>query len=141
MLHLTPALNKTSMIKPVKLVICVNTSLKMSAGKMAAQVGHASNVSTKSINLLKKSQPHLLWKAQGQPKIVVAAKDDSHIYELQKLCEEYKIPNKVVSDAGRTEIAAGTVTCFRIGPFYSQEIDRVSGKLKLLNTWPHVYKD
>merc|ERR1712088_494923 len=111
---------------------------QMMAGKMAAQVGHASNPIS-SLTDLKAYRCHTLWRVQAQPKIVVAAKDKQHLYDLQDLCFEHKIPSKIIHDAGRTQIDPGSVTALRIGPYYSDEIDKVSGNLKLLNTWPHKW--
>jgi len=36
--------------------------------------------------------------------------------ELKKLCKKKKLPFSMISDAGRTQVAAGTVTVLGIGP-------------------------
>jgi PTH2 family peptidyl-tRNA hydrolase len=38
----------------------------------------------------------------------------------------------VVTDAGRTEIAPGSVTCIGLGPESSARIDKVTGGLSML---------
>ena len=38
----------------------------------------------------------------------------------------------LVRDAGRTELAAGTVTCLGLGPASEAELDPLTGELSLL---------
>jgi peptidyl-tRNA hydrolase len=45
---------------------------------------------------------------------------------------EADIPAYLVRDAGRTVIAAGTVTCLGLGPASIREIDALTGALVLL---------
>ena len=42
------------------------------------------------------------------------------------------VPWCVIEDAGRTQIAPGTVTCLALGPAPEEHIDRITGDLKLL---------
>jgi len=41
------------------------------------------------------------------------------------------LPVELIQDMGKTEIPAGTKTCVGIGPAPEEEIDRVTGGLKL----------
>jgi len=54
---------------------------------------------------------------------------------LKKLHDEavkLKLPCKIIQDAGRTQIAAGSYTCCAIGPGKVSELGPLTGHLKLL---------
>ena len=38
----------------------------------------------------------------------------------------------IITDAGKTCVAPGTVTCGAIGPYDETEIDELTGKLKMM---------
>lgn len=52
---------------------------------------------------------------------------------LAEKAERLHIPNYIVVDAGRTQIAAGSETVLALGPGNVSEINQVTGSLKLLN--------
>jgi len=110
----------------LKQVIVVRKDLKLSKGKLAAQVAHAA-VSSAEISKFKKQ-----WIEEGQKKIVV--KCDS-LDELLKIYEETKrlsISSALIQDAGLTEVPPGTITCIGIGPDEEEKIDKITKNLKLL---------
>ena len=51
---------------------------------------------------------------------------------MHQKVEELGLPNYLVIDAGRTQIAAGSATVLAIGPAGEEECNQVSGHLKLL---------
>ena len=53
--------------------------------------------------------------------------------ELAVRAESLGIPNYIVVDAGRTQIAAGSETVLALGPGNVSEINQVTGNLKLLS--------
>lgn len=106
---------------------------------MAAQVGHASNISNKLS--LKKRLVEKAWLARGQPKIVLAARDTAHLKELKAEAEKAGLSTNLISDAGLTQVPAGTVTCLSIGPDLNSKIDKITGHLKLVDKWPHKFKE
>lgn len=116
----------------VKLVMAVRTDLGMTKGKIAAQCGHVTLAcykylvnSTTSMSLLRK------WESNGQPKIAVQAKSEEELDTLQALAVSLGLCARVIHDAGRTQIAAGSATVLGIlGP--KSVVDRVTGHLKLL---------
>lgn len=114
-----------------KQVIVVRGDIKMSVGKTAVQVAHASlSAYIKSIKINRDWCEK--WIKQGQAKIVCVACD---INELMKLIEKAKklgIPFEVVVDRGLTEVPPGTLTCVGFGPAPSNLIDKVTGSLRLL---------
>jgi len=114
-----------------KQVIAVRTDIKMSKGKLAAQVGHAA-VSAAEQTRKKKPEWWKEWINEGQCKIVVKAKDEDELRRLQRKAIELDIPTALICDRGLTELPPGTVTCLGIGPAPSTLVDKVTGKLPLL---------
>ncbi|CAH6420143.1 Peptidyl-tRNA hydrolase 2 [uncultured virus] len=109
--------------------IVVNNSVKMDKGKIAAQVGHAVMMATEYMIQI---DDHLYrkYKQGGMTKIVLKA-DKETIDDL-----EARFTNIfVVRDAGRTQIAAGTLTAIAFLPMTENQRDGRYGtlsKLKLL---------
>ena len=52
--------------------------------------------------------------------------------QIKKDAITLAVPWCVIEDAGRTQIAPGTVTCLALGPAPEEHIDRITGDLKLL---------
>ena len=113
-----------------KMVIIIRIDLKMSIGKIAAQVGHAAVSATEKA---KKTHSKWLneWLKEGQCKITVKANSEEEIYELQKKARKLNIPYALISDKGLTELPAGTITCLGIGPAPSHKINKITGDLTL----------
>ena len=44
----------------------------------------------------------------------------------------YSNVTAVIEDAGKTVVAPGTVTCLGIGPHEEKEIEKITGKLKMV---------
>lgn len=71
------------------------------------------------------------WDMKGETKVVVRGESTEHLKQLAEQANALKIPHYVVHDAGRTQIAAGSLTVLSI--FHKENIvDEVTGKLKLL---------
>jgi PTH2 family peptidyl-tRNA hydrolase len=114
-----------------KLVIVTRTDLKLSRGKLAAQVAHAA-VTCALVSKKRDPETFKQWYEEGQRKVVLKAQDLKALYELKALAEDDGLVTSLISDAGLTEIPAGTVTVLGIGPAREKEIDRVTGDLSLL---------
>ncbi len=130
--HLTAPRSKAKPVRGnVKLVCIVNQSLKMGKGKVAAQVGHAS---VESFLRTGRTHPHFLeaWLSSGQKKICLKAKDDAAFEELIACAQEANIPFHMVRDAGHTQIPSGSKTVLALGPYLEDELDGITGELKLL---------
>ena len=111
-----------------KQVILVRQDLKLPKGKMAAQVAHAA------VDAVLKSSDKVLspWRSTGMAKIVLKVDD---LKELHKYIQEAKddgLVTSIITDAGRTVVAPGTVTCGAIGPAEEEDIDKITGKLKII---------
>ncbi len=112
-----------------KQVILVRTDLKLSKGKMAAQCSHASVDA-----VLKSSKTKIdSWQKEGMKKSILKVKDKTELMEYKKKAGQLKLKTALIIDAGKTHLEPGTVTCLAIGPDKEKEIDKVTGKLKLIS--------
>ena len=115
----------------VKQVIVVRKDLKMGAGKLAAQVAHASVLSY--LEASKKDKEVVrTWLESGQRKIVLEVENEDLLTKLYKAFQYEKVPCAIVNDAGLTQLPPGTTTALGIGPDLSQKIDKFTKPLKLL---------
>jgi PTH2 family peptidyl-tRNA hydrolase len=112
----------------MKQVIIVNEALTLPRGKLAAQVAHAA------VDAFLSASPALRkrWLEQGMPKIVLKADTEAELLQLEKAARKAGLSVALIQDAGRTVVAAGTVTCLGIGPAEAEAIDAITGQLKLL---------
>lgn len=127
----------------VKQVIVARKDLNMRKGKLAAQVAHASlkvlldwgfyedNVGAPRIIIPDLTRPMELWLNGSFAKVVLQCADEAELLNLEKKCIEANIPCALITDAGKTEFKEPTITCLAIGPEYSDEIDKITGHLKL----------
>ncbi|HJJ56307.1 MAG TPA: peptidyl-tRNA hydrolase Pth2 [Methanocorpusculum sp.] len=107
--------------------IVVRTDLKLSCGKLCAQVAHASIGAYNKSSLIDKK----MWQLEGQKKVVLKVVSEKNLYELKTIAELNGLPTSLIIDAGLTEIAPGTVTALGIGPAKTDIIDKVTGDLPL----------
>lgn len=115
----------------MKQAIVIRSDLGMGKGKLAAQAAHAS-LSAAEIASESRSDWYDDWKAEGQKKVVLKVGSESELHELHKMARRAKIPAALVEDRGLTQVEPGTVTCLGMGPAPDDEVDRITGKLKLL---------
>lgn len=113
-----------------KMVLIIRTDLEMTKGKVAAQCCHACLAAYKS-SLLSKKSVLKAWKRNGQPKITLKCSSEDELLMLQAKALSLDLIAEVIADAGRTQIAPGSLTVLAIGPDYSEIIDSVTGRLKL----------
>ena len=121
--------------------------LGMRKGKMIAQGSHASLGSLlKFFNKSKDSEGNITYSVQFPPdgildnwlngiftKICLGVNSEEELMEIKRKCDEAEIPNALITDAGLTEFhGVPTKTCLGIGPWESEEIDKITGELSLL---------
>ncbi|RMD44131.1 hypothetical protein DV735_g1033, partial [Chaetothyriales sp. CBS 134920] len=128
-----PSTPSNSSADEVKLVLVTRTDLGMTKGKIAAQCGHATLACYKALAANPAHRPLLRrWEGAGQPKIALQAKGGQDQLEtLQGRALSLGLCARVIRDAGRTQIEAGSMTVLGIlGP--KSVVDQVTGDLKLL---------
>ncbi len=121
----------SSEIMGIKQVIIVRSDLKIGKGKLSAHVAHASLEGYK-IAKAKDASVVSEWEGEGQKKVVVKVKDEAEMLELYEKAKRARVPCALISDAGLTQIAPGTITALAVGPWNEEEVDRLTGHLKLL---------
>lgn len=107
--------------------IIVNTSLGMNKGKIAAQCAHASVAVLDKVD----GETAAEWKLQGMKKIVLKVKTTEELLELFEKAKR-KLPCALITDAGHTQVEAGSKTCFACGPVEEKEGQKHFKELKLL---------
>lgn len=113
----------------MKLALVVRTDLEMGRGKIAAQVAHAAVAA--ALACLGGAVFHR-WLEDGQPKVVLKAPTAEALNDVIGRARAAGLPVELVHDAGRTQVASGTLTCCAIGPARSERIDVVTAGLSLL---------
>jgi PTH2 family peptidyl-tRNA hydrolase len=131
-----------------KQVIVVRKDLKMRRGKESAQVAHAAMkfmadalavAMSKRAPFLEREymQDHLTddaraWLAGSFAKVVVSVDSIQELEEIEENARAVGLTVRRIVDAGRTEFnGVPTHTCVAIGPNKSEEIDKITGHLKL----------
>lgn len=117
--------------KRLKMVLVVRTDLKMGKGKMCAQCGHAVAGIMEDLVYFDRALLEQ-WTDNAQPKIAVKIKTQEALIKLRQKARELYLPNYLVMDAGRTQIAAGSLTVLAIGPGPIDLVNQVTGGLSLL---------
>ena len=143
-----------------KQVIVMRKDLNMRKGKMIAQGAHASlavlldymigeretrfkaehgwgyDGFEKPSNYLVEfdmNDPIAEWINNSFKKIVVGAEDLGTVVIAYKAAKVANIPCAIIEDKGLTEFGGeATITCCAIGPGDPEEIDKITGNLKLL---------
>ncbi|CAI2383095.1 unnamed protein product [Moneuplotes crassus] len=122
-------------IQNLKMVLVVRTDLKMQKGKIGAQCGHATLGAYKKSRSKKSKywrKCFNTWQAEAHAKVCLKTDSEESLLEIYKQAKKNHLPAYLVTDAGRTQIAAGSHTVVGIGPAPSELIDPITGDLKLL---------
>jgi len=111
-------------------VVVARKDLKLSAGKLAAQVGHAAvDCALKA----KRHQPAVFdaWYEEGQKKVVVKADNERALFDLKAAAERAGLTTALIADAGHTELPPGTITVLGVGPGRDIDVDKITAHLPL----------
>ena len=112
----------------MKQVIIVRHDLKLPKGKLAAQVAHASTEA-----LLKSHKDDISkWRKEGMKKVVLKVRDYNELLKYKNMSEDAGLVTAMITDAGKTVIEPGTITCVGIGPDREEKIDKITGSLKMV---------
>ncbi len=112
----------------IKQVILVRQDLKLPKGKMAAQAAHAS------VEAVLRSDKDKVksWRGEGMAKIVLKVADLKELHKYNQMAKDAGLTTATITDAGRTCIAPGTMTCCAIGPDEEDDVDAIISELKLM---------
>jgi PTH2 family peptidyl-tRNA hydrolase len=66
------------------------------------------------------------------PKIVLKVKNKESLYKHIQAAKDAHIPTAIITDAGKTTVEPGTVTCGAIGPAAEETVDSITADLPLL---------
>ena len=113
-----------------KLVVVVRTDLKLTKGKMAVQVAHASVNCAMQAHQRRRAL-YDGWYREGQKKIVAKVPTVRELLELKSMAEARGLITSLVTDAGLTQVPPGTTTCLGIGPAAARDVDPLTGHLGL----------
>ena len=118
--------------------------LNMRKGKMVAQGAHASMKAVlDSMKFMSKENSMILkfnnnsamqdWIGGRFTKVCVSVDSEAELLEIFNKAKAAKLTSALIIDAGATEFnGVPTKTCCAIGPAWSDEIDNITGHLKLL---------
>lgn len=111
-----------------KQVIILRKDLNADKGKLIVHAVHAA------IGAMRKVDNKTIekWESGGSKKIVLKVNNLQELKQIENKLKKIKMPYFLVKDAGLTQLKAGTVTALGIGPAKEKEIDKITGKLKLL---------
>ncbi|MFH1450654.1 MAG: peptidyl-tRNA hydrolase Pth2 [archaeon] len=114
-----------------KQAILLRKDLNLSKGKAVAQGAHASIDAFIKANRDPDSGAQE-WLEEGMKKVVLEVADETELVFYFQKAKDFGLPASLIKDAGHTEIPAGTKTAVGIGPAKNDEIDKITGDLKLL---------
>jgi PTH2 family peptidyl-tRNA hydrolase len=122
----------------------MRTDLNMRRGKQISQGCHAS-MKVILDNFVKRdgivpyelslpiTSPQYIWLNNSFTKICLQVDSEAQLDELYEKALQAKIPAAMIIDNGKTEFnGIPTKTAVAIGPHWSDEIDIITGHLKLL---------
>lgn len=128
-------------INDPKMVIVCRRDLKMRKGKLASQVAHASmkfltdnNEAERGDEIIVKLSPvEAMWLTGSFTKVVVGVDSEYALQDLVFKAELNGIEVHSIIDNGSTEFRGiPTLTCAAFGPADSDELNKITGHLKLL---------
>lgn len=123
-----------------KQVILIRNDLNISAGKLAAQVAHASLAAflnrEKADPLAQELSIHLseadrVWLTHRFTKVCLAVKDETELIYFYEEAKKLGLKCSLIKDAGFTELSEPTFTTVGIGPNFNEQINTLTGKLRL----------
>lgn len=124
-----------------KQLIIIRKDLKMNKGKLAAQACHASMgallkcTDKNDVRMLLDFQEFPIikdWLDNSFAKVVLAVNSEEELKECFDKAITNHIPASYIEDNGTTVFhGVKTPTCVGVGPYYSEDLDRIFGGLKL----------
>ena len=109
------------------MAIIINSSLKMSAGKVAAQAAHGA-VRAALTSQSVRSEVLERWLEQGGRKICLQTDSFDTLKSIQLKASKLRIQSVEIQDAGLTEIPAGSLTVVVLGPGSKSKIEKLTSR-------------
>lgn len=119
----------------IKFVTIMRKDLGMRAGKMVSQGQHLIGEFLKKVALYDSGMTttEMNWLTNGQTKITCRCESEEELLELERKAKLAGLSTYLITDAGHTEFkGVPTKTCLAIGPDRIDNIDQITGHLKLL---------
>ena len=141
--------------RQTKQVIIIRKDLKMRRGKECAQAAHASMAALLKSGIYERHKtgelrdvlnlpdeivfykfdtppPVEAWLKGSFTKVTVTVDSEQELLDLEQKAKEANILHCLITDNGKTEFnGVPTKTVLAIGPGWSDEIDKITGNLKL----------
>lgn len=111
-----------------KLVVAARVDLKMSAGKLASQVGHAVQDAVRDASAGTAERLDS-WERNGSRIVVLQVDNEEELHEIVAKAKSQGLPSYPQEDAGLTELEDGAWTVAALGPDESSRVDLVTGDL------------
>lgn len=101
----------------LKQFVIVPKKPKMSTGKIASQVAHATFMAIKKQREISEFDNDLInkWEKEGMCVIVLQCSSQIELINIDKYCYQWEVPKHLYIDEGLTEIPMGTATCLATG--------------------------
>ena len=114
----------------LQMVIVIRKDLTMRKGKMIAQACHAVEkiiIDNLENDLIKN------WRSTGSTKICVYVNSEEELIVVYQKASRKGLINSSITDLGLTEFnGVPTLTCCAIGPATKEQLEDITGHLKLL---------
>ena len=111
------------------MVLMIRGDIKMSKGKVLAQISHA--VVSATVKAYTSTNIFYKWQADGEKIVILKVPNLKTLFTITNIATRKQVPNGFVIDAGLTELKEETVTVGFVGPDYDNKIDKLTGQLKL----------
>ena len=109
--------------------ILVRDDLKMSKGKVLAQVSHAMVDAT--VKAYTQTQVFFKWKSDGEKIVILKVPNEKTLMCIMDIAVRKGVNCGYTVDAGLTEVLPGTKTVGFVGPDRDEKVDKLTGQLKL----------
>jgi PTH2 family peptidyl-tRNA hydrolase len=105
-----------------KSVLVIRKDLKLSFGKLSAQIFHSAS----------RSGVEMDYENERHTCIAKYCKSEAKILNLYEQCKEQGVAHGLQIDAGHSEVPEGTPTVLLVGPDDPEKVDAITRKLQLL---------
>lgn len=116
----------------MKMVIVMRNDLKIPKGKAVSQGAHAALAFVLTDPRVLRERDVEKWLDEGQPKLCLKVQEHREFWDIKKKAEQAGLRVHAIQDEGRTAFKKPTWTCLAIGPNRDEDIDKITGHLKLL---------